>query len=231
MAFGPTMRMEVPAKGGPRALVIELAPLTSSVMGEFVEHEGRLQSLGVTRFLGQRLSPVVEDEMEWFTKVRQDKESVVWGVWVLDGPSRELAGVTSLNSIETFPAGITQATSGVLLFKPYWGNGIASHIHRARTWYAFAELGMTRIKSAVIQGNLASLRALEKCGYTLVYVEHNTCMVDGVLHSQDNLECLNPLDPFWSMWWGKRTPSQSDHDARQKSFAALEWARANVVFP
>lgn len=174
MAFGPTMRMNVPGKDGADSLTIELAPLTSAVMGEFVEGAGRLQSLEVTRFLGRRLSPVVEDEMEWFEKVRKDKESVVWGVWLVDGETRVLVGNTSLNAIETFPASVTQATSGVMIFKPYWGKGIASRIHMARTWYAFSELGVTRIKSAVVQGNEASRRALEKCGYTLVYVEHNT---------------------------------------------------------
>lgn len=231
MAFGPKMRMKVPAKEGVSELTIELAPLTSAVMGEFVEGAGRLQSLEVTRFLGRRLSPVIEDEMEWFEKVRQSSESVVWGVWLIDGASRTIIGNTSLNEIETFPAGIAQATSGVMLFRPFWGKGIASYIHMARTWYAFSELGLTRIKSAVIQGNVASRRALEKCGYTQVYVEYNTCLVDGKLHAQDNLECLNPLDPFWSTWWGLRVPSETDCEARKKSLAALEWAKQHLELP
>lgn len=231
MAFGPTIRMKIPARDESPKLTIELAPLTSAVMHEFVGDTGRLQSLEVTRFLGHRLSPVIEDEMEWFEKVRKDKESVVWGVWIVDGATRTLIGNTSLNGIETFPAGIIQATSGVMLFKPFWGKGIASYIHRARTWYAFSELGITRIKSAVIQGNAASKRALEKCGYTQVYVEYNTCLVDGRLHAQDNLECLNPLDPFWSLWWGERIASEVDREARKKSLAALEWAKQHLELP
>ena len=76
MAFGPAMRMKVPQKDGASELVVELAPLTSAAMGEFVQEEGALQSFAVTRFLGRRLSPVVEDEMEWFEKTRKDRESV-----------------------------------------------------------------------------------------------------------------------------------------------------------
>jgi RimJ/RimL family protein N-acetyltransferase len=231
MAFGPIMHLQVPQKSGEDALEIELAPLCKEVMGAFIA-DGGMQNYPVVRFLTRRVAPVLEDELEWFEKVRTDKASVYWGIWVRSGDTRTLIGGTALESIEYGTSGINQATSGVLILnKADWGQGISSQIHKARTWFAFSELGIARIKSAVIQGNTASLRALEKSGYTLVYVERNSCFTDGALRHQDNLECLNPLEPFWSTWWGEDTPSEVAHAARARSSDALEWAKEHVTLP
>lgn len=231
MAFGPILRMDVPAKHNSTALRVELAPLTEAAMGEFVA-QGGMQSYPVVRFLARRFAPVLKDEVEWFEKTRTDKESIVWGIWVYVDGARKLIGSTGLSAIEYGPTGIKQATSGVLIFdRDFWGKGIASTIHKARTWFAFTELGLTRIKSAVIHGNDASRKALEKSGYTLVYVERNTNYTDGSLRHQDNLECINPLAPFWGMWWGEDVPDKTALAARERAWAALEWAKENITLP
>lgn len=229
--FGPILQLDVPQQNNAEALKIELAPLEKERMGDFIANGG-MQSYTVTRFLGRHTNPVLEDEMEWFEKTRTAKDSIVWGVWVCQDNSRALIGTTALNSIEHGPSGLKQATSGVLIFdKTFWRKGIAGRIHMARTWFAFCELGITRIVSAVIQGNEGSLKALEKSGYTRTYVERNICFTDGALRHLDNLECLNPLDPFWSQWWGEDTPSPASLLARETSLAALVWARASVTLP
>jgi len=223
--------MELPSKTGGELLVVELAPLSEDVMGEFVANGG-MQSHPVVRFLARRSSPVLKDEFEWFDKVRTDKDSMIWGIWVCASDGRQLIGTTGLNSIEYGPTGMKQATSGVLIFdKNFWGKGIASAIHKARTWFAFTELGLTRIKSAVIQGNDASRKALEKSGYTFVYVERNTCFTDGAMQHQDNLECINPLEPFWGNWWSIDIPSKEVLAAREVTKEALAWAKQNVTLP
>lgn len=228
MAFGPIMRLDVPQKDG-ASLQIELAPITKDALDEFVT-DGGMQSYPVIRYLSRQTSPVLEDEYEWFEKTRTDTTSVIWGIWVRSEGTRQLIGNTGLSSIEYGPTGLKQATSGVLIFnQAYWRKGIASHIHKARTWFAFTELGITRIKSAVIHGNQASRKALEKSGYTLVYVERNTNVTDGVLRHQDALECLNPLEPFWSNWWGEDTPGSAVVAARKNTLQALSWAKANVT--
>lgn len=230
MAFGPVMRLAVPQTAA-SDIVVELAPLHKEVMGEFAS-AGGMQSYPVVRFLGRQTAPVLEDELEWYDSVRANKDSMIWGIWIVENKQRKLIGTSGLNAIEHGRTGIKQATSGVLIFdKEYWGKGIASYIHKARTWFAFRELGITRIKSAVIQGNIASLKALEKSGYTHVYVERNTCYTAGELRHQDNLECINPLEPFWSNWWGQDTPPEAATLARAVTLEALEWAEANVTLP
>jgi len=212
---------------------IELAPLARESMSEFVNltHGGGMQRYSVTRYLGRQIAPVLEDETEWFDKVRKDTTSIVWGIWMIDGDNRTLIGNSSLNGIgEDGHSGfIRQTTSGSMIFRPeYWGKGIASAAHKARTWYAFQHLGLHRIKSAVIQGNGGSSKALGRSGYTYVYTERNETFVDGELRHLDCFECLNPLDLFWKQWWHGDRPPQASLNARKLTLDTLKWAEENV---
>lgn len=227
MAFGPIMRLKV------GELNIELAPLTKEVVGEFIDiaYGGGLQQQSVSRYLGMTTAPIAEDEQEWFEKIRTAKDTVLWGIWVVDGESRTLIGNSSL--FDMGEVGHTpffrQATSGSLIFrKEYWGRGIASAAHKARTWYAFQHLGLHRIKSSVIQANGGSRKALERSGYTFVFTERNEQYGDGKNHHLDCLECLNPLDFFWTQWWHEDRPTKASLEARTRTLEALEWASKNV---
>jgi RimJ/RimL family protein N-acetyltransferase len=221
MAFGPIIRV----KAGD--LLIELAPLTKENVPLFIENGG-MQHASVTKYLNRTSAPVREDELEWFDRTRADKESLVWGIYIVEGDTRLLIGNTALTNITR--KHIHQATSGSLIFdKSYWGKGIASSIHKARTWYAFQYLGLHRIMSAVIHGNVASLKALQKSGYDLVYVERNTVFVDGKLRHQDNLECLNPNEPFWSQWWHGERPPKHSIETRKRAAEAFAWAEEHVT--
>jgi RimJ/RimL family protein N-acetyltransferase len=219
MAFGPMMQLKV------GELNIELAPITKESLGQFVSPG--MQQASVIQYLGNMTAPTIEDEVEWFEKTRADKEGLTWGIWDATGSDRRLIGTTSLTDITK--GHIRQATSGSMISnKEYWGKGIASAIHKARTWYAFQHLGLTRIKSAVIRGNVASRKALEKSGYALVYVERNVSFIDGKLRHQDNMECLNPTDSEWSIWWGEETPTSAAITCRELTRETMKWADQNV---
>jgi RimJ/RimL family protein N-acetyltransferase len=222
MAFGPIMQV----KAGD--LMVELAPLTKENVSEFINPG--MQQASITRYLSRRSAPVLEDEQEWFERIRKEKESLTWGIYVVRGDERILIGDTTLFDITKNH--IHQATSGSMIFRQeYWGKGIASAIHKARTWYAFQHLGLHRVMSAVYHGNVASLKALQKSGYDLVYVERNTSFIDGTLRHQDNLACLNPNEPFWSQWWHGERPPKHSLEARRHTQEALEWALRNVTLP
>ncbi len=229
MAFGPIMRFKV------GDLTIELAPLIKEEMGQFVnlEHGGGMQRHVVTRYLGRQTAPVLEDEYDWFEKVRASTD-IIWGIWLVEDDKRILIGNSSLSGIgEQGHSGfIRQATSGAMIFRPeYWGMGIASAAHKARTWYAFKYLGLHRIMSAVIQDNGRSSRALAHSGYNYVYTERNETFINGQLRHMNCFECLNPLDLFWRQWWHGDRPSASALRARQLTLQALAWADENVELP
>ena len=218
MAFGPSMRLSV------GDLTIELAAFDKESMAGFVT--GMAQA-SVTRYLSRHTAPTIEDEHEWYDKVRTDQTRLNWGIWVVEDGGRKLIGDTTLMDIQR--KHIHQAISGSEIFnKDYWGQGIASHIHKARTWYAFQHMGLHRIMSAVIQGNVASRKVLEKSGYRLVYVERNTQFVDGQLRHQDNLAVLNPLPSFWDQWWHGDEPDAEAIAARAVTEEVIAWAEKNV---
>ncbi len=231
MAFGPIMRFSV------GTIDIELAPLTKEAMSEFVslEHGGGLQRRTVTRYMGMDSAPTAEDELEWFDKTRTAKDTLIWGIWVIDGEgekqTRTLIGNSALVDIDADGHSnlIRQATSGSMIFRPeFWGKGIASAAHKARSWYAFNHMGLHRIKSAVIQDNIGSRKALERSGYTFVFTERNEQYGNGKFQHLDCLECLNPLPLFWSQWWGSDRQPRVSRDARKLTFDALRWAEDNV---
>lgn len=219
MSFGPIVRFKV------NDLVIELAPLNRESLVEFINPG--MQQHSITQYIGMDSAPVIENEQDWYDKTRTAKDVLVWGIWLIDGDKRTLLGNSELSHIER--GHIHQAVSGSMIFRQeYWGKGIASAAHKARILYAFEQLGLHRIKSAVIQANGGSRKALERSGYNLVYVERNTVFVNGQLRHQDNLECLNPNEPFWSQWFHGDRPTKAQRDARQRTLEALDWARQNV---
>lgn len=231
MAFGPIMRFTV------GEFRVELAPLTKEVMPQFVDlvHGGGLQRHSVTRYLGMGIAPVAEDELEWYEKTRAARDTLVWGIWILQGEgdelTRTLIGNSALTGIDKDGSSglIRQATSGSVIFRPeFWGKGIASAAHKARTWYAFQHLGLHRIKSAVLQANGGSRKALERSGYTFVYTERNESYGDGAFMHLDCLECLNPINLFWSQWWHGDRPAEASAAARKLTQRVMRWADTNV---
>ena len=227
MAFGPIMRLKV------GELSIELAPLTKESMGEFIsqENNGGMQQYEVHRYLGRNTAPVLEDEQDWFEKTRTAKDTLVWGIWVVDGESRTLIGNTAIVGIGSGDTGfIRQAETASMIFRQdYWGRGIASAIHKARTWFAFQQLGLHRLKSFVLQPNTASRRALERTGYIVTHTKRNDVYSNGKLLHLDCLECLNPLDLFWSQWWHDDTPPDASLEARKVTEDIMTWAEKNVT--
>ena len=59
------------------------------------------------------------------------------------------------------------AEIGYWLGEPFWGRGIATEVLIAYTEYAFAHFDLCRLDAGVFEWNPASMRVLEKAGYTL----------------------------------------------------------------
>ena len=227
MAFGPIMRFTI------NDLTIELAPLVRESVGEFVNiaHGGGMQRHSVSRFLARRNSPVLEDEYEWYDRVRLSKEQISWGIWHIEGDARTIIGTTALRELGVNDAGyIRQAENGSVIFRPeYWGKGIGSAVHKARTWYAFTQLGIHRVHASVVKGNKGSSKALSRSGYTLIYTSRNNHFVDGKMHHEQHFECINPYDTFWDQWWGSDEAPSGALEARLLTREAMSWAERNVT--
>lgn len=219
MSLGPTMKLRTST-----GMHIELAPFTRDDCKAFVEG---FSKESVTQYLEFHASQTFELEQKWYDKMVENKTCYAWGIWVVENGERKLIGNTAINDIDQ--KHIIQATTGsVITDTAYWGKGIASAAHKARTWYAFRKYGLIRLKSAVLQTNTASRKALEKSGYDLVYVERCVQFKDGGLVHQDCLECLNPDDWAWRQWWGNDRPTRKAIESRAKTLEVLDWAEQNV---
>ncbi len=210
------------------SLTVKLAPFAREDVNYFIK-DGGLQLHSVTRYIGSIHTALTQqDEEEWFDNHRTQKDSLTWGIWVNEAGVERLIGSSGLNNLEEFP--MRQMTSGSMIVnKDYWGKGIATAAHKARTWYAFKQYGLTRIKSAVALPNIGSKIALSRSGYFTHSIERNTGFVDGKYVHQENLECLNPDEREWLRWWGDDDPTEVARAARPVTIEVLAWADANVT--
>lgn len=224
--FGPIMCFKTRS-----GIQIEMAPLSRDVMEQFIE-DGGMQRYQVHKFLGRIGSPVLEDEYEWYDKVRTSRDDVVWGIFIKDQEGRKLIGSTGLHNINGQDhSPYKSATSGFMIFRTeWWGQGIASACHRTRTMYAFDVLGLVIINSKVIFENEASRRAVEGVGYLVRASSRMPGLYHGEVRNDDELRVINPDKYAWQYWWRNETVPDEARAARKKTQAALKWARTHVRY-
>lgn len=63
--------------------------------------------------------------------------------------------------------------------KTHWGAGIATEIVRLIVDYAFNRLNLNKIKAGVVDGNIGSIKALEKNGFKQYAVEEENYYLEG----------------------------------------------------
>jgi len=61
-----------------------------------------------------------------------------------------------------------EATLAFYLARPYWGRGIATEAGRAFVEHGFRDLGLVKIHAGMNAANLASVRVIEKLGFSWV---------------------------------------------------------------
>lgn len=61
-----------------------------------------------------------------------------------------------------------EATLAFYLARPYWGRGIATEVGRAFVEHGFTDLGLVKIHAGMNAANQASLRVIEKLGFSWV---------------------------------------------------------------
>lgn len=71
------------------------------------------------------------------------------------------------------------AELGYWLGEPFWGRGIATEAVTALTDFAFSNFDLVRIFAGVFDGNAASMRVLEKAGYSQEARLHKNAVKEG----------------------------------------------------
>jgi RimJ/RimL family protein N-acetyltransferase len=141
--------------------------------GEVSELPTWFEDLEVTRFMKLRHPPSLEMEKEFLDRVARDPNTIWWAV-EHDG---RLVGGTGIHAIDWVRGYGTTGT--VLADKTVWGKGLGRELMRLRAEYAFTQTPLRSLRSAYLDGNVASARAQRSAGYKEVGRWHQDTFVDG----------------------------------------------------
>lgn len=148
---------------------VTLGPITEEMLPTFIQWFADPE---VTRFLTFRYPFTLDAEREWFRKIGENPNEVVWAVFVgaANAPAKSsapphtrLIGTTGIHQIN-WPN--RRAITGNLIGeKSEWGKGYGSEAVQLRTRWAFEEMGLQKLFTKAFMDNMGSRRVLEKAGY------------------------------------------------------------------
>jgi ribosomal-protein-alanine N-acetyltransferase len=101
----------------------------------------------------------LQDWEAWFRSVKNATPAAQFAI-VVDGAAVGAIGLHFKRDVYRRSAEI-----GYWLGEAYWGKGIMTEALMAVTDYAFSKFGLCRIYAGVFEGNVASMKVLEKAGY------------------------------------------------------------------
>ncbi|MEP5764961.1 MAG: GNAT family protein [Halieaceae bacterium] len=132
-----------------------------------------LGNLNVSKYLSSRVPyPYTHQDAEWWITTGS-KQGYVRAIVEND----TLVGCIGVETGE-----FEECRSGEIgywLGEPHWGQGLATAAVTEVTDYFFEHTELVRLVAPVFAPNLASMRVLEKCGYTLEGVARNACYKAG----------------------------------------------------
>jgi [ribosomal protein S5]-alanine N-acetyltransferase len=115
------------------------------------------------------------DADAWLALARAQPDRPSWAIEV----EGEAAGGIALEPLADVHARTTHI--GYWLGVPFWGRGIMTRAVRVVCEHAFGALGFCRVETPVYAWNPASMRVLEKCGFTREGVMQKSIFKDGEL--------------------------------------------------
>jgi RimJ/RimL family protein N-acetyltransferase len=111
----------------------------------------------------------------WFAHLAAMPEPAAWAIEV-DGEA--IGGIGAEPGEGVFAR---SAEFGYWLAEPYWGRGITTEAARAVIPVAMDRLGLRRLEASVFAWNPASMRVLEKFGFTREGISRASVFKDGEL--------------------------------------------------
>jgi [ribosomal protein S5]-alanine N-acetyltransferase len=131
------------------------------------------EDMEVTRFLLVRNPPSIDMEKEWLDRTARNPDEVVW---VIEHKGAAV-GTTALHRIDWRNG--SAITGTVIGDRSVWGKGLGRELMQLRARYAFTQLPLRKLKSAYLDGNVASARAQAAAGYREIGRSHADMFVDG----------------------------------------------------
>lgn len=121
-------------------------------------------------------SPYTPADASRFIALAADTSSHLYLAIDVAGEAVGGIGVQPLDGVHRRTAEI-----GYWLAEPFWGRGIVTDAVRALVPVAFAAFDIVRLEAAIFSNNPASMRLLEKCGFTREAVHQKAITKNGAV--------------------------------------------------
>jgi len=145
----------------------------------------------VTKYLGNRFFPTsVERLLERVTSAIKSPDVVMLAIMI----HADREEPVHIGNIQLGPIIWLHrfAEVGLSIDRPYWGKGYATESVRLVRDYAFNKLDLHKLTANAYAENRASLRVLEKAGFTIEGTCANQFLLDGVYADTVILGVVNP---------------------------------------
>jgi ribosomal-protein-alanine N-acetyltransferase len=152
--------------------MLNLKPVQSIPLAE-------LQKLANNNKIARNLKDVfphpytMQDAVDFLRLVEQNRLGHVFGIF----DDETFTGIGSIVPKEDIYR--INGETGYWIGEPFWGKGIATKAVKLLTVYAFQELGLARVYAGVFEHNTASMKVLEKAGYTLEAIIKSSIIKNG----------------------------------------------------
>lgn len=117
----------------------------------------------------------LSDASQWLEKVVDNSSDLILAIEI-DGEAAGGIGIFGGKDVYRYNGEI-----GYWLSEVHWGRGIMSDAVAVLVDFAFQETRWLRLFATIFQNNEASMRILEKCGFTKEAIHKKTVMKEGKL--------------------------------------------------
>jgi RimJ/RimL family protein N-acetyltransferase len=119
-------------------------------------------NINVSRYMASRMPyPYTKDDARWWVETGSKEQGLYYAI-DLGGECIGVVGVRFGDLEQQYSAEI-----GYWIAEDHWGRGIGTEAVTKMTVYVFSEMKTVKLSAPVYSPNKASMRVLEKCGYTL----------------------------------------------------------------
>lgn len=128
----------------------------------------------------------IDDARQFIETANGPSENRVFAITTKEG----IVGVTGIHPFK----GIYKysAEVGYWIGEPFWGQGIATESVKWITNFAWTQTDLVRLEAGVFSFNKASMRVLEKCGYSLEAIKRKALFKNGSFHDEHSYVHLRP---------------------------------------
>ncbi|HOY22064.1 MAG TPA: GNAT family protein [Cellvibrio sp.] len=132
----------------------------------------------VTEYLSARLSqPYTKEAATWWVNTGSK-------IGIAKAITKNGVLVGSISAIRGEFERQKSAEVGYWVAKPYWGKGIASEALAEFSKALFLNTDLVRLYASVFEGNTASAKVLEKCGFKLEAIFEKAIYKDGLFFNE-----------------------------------------------